>query len=303
MVSRKSDGHPLCANTDSPSVDQHSNLHEAYKQMKLFSRIGGRFPDRCSFLMEDFAVHFISALGIIYLVVCDSTYPTVLAFSYLDEIQKDFLLNFEKQKINSSSRPYDLIEFDITLQKVKQRYNNPRSLTTRLNLADLSQELKLRPPYIISPEDLRPSGSSTDGAKTYSSSATFRRYGRYIPADPLVLISISLNCFCAFLNLTRGLSVINDAHIENFDTDHYQYAAAFFICCALSLYQVYLMCYPLKKRKALACATVASICICQLYLWEYRNNYQIVFHIIVACLGTFVIFTRKVQEKLPQYTL
>lgn len=69
------------------------------------------------------------------------------------------------------------------------------------------------------------------------------------------------------------------------------------------IFQVYLMCYPRKQRKPLACATLGSVCLCQLYLWELRNNVQIFFHVTVACYGTFVIFTRPVQEKLPQYTL
>ena len=35
------------------------------------------------------------------------------------------------------------------LKKAKQRYNSPRTLSTRVNLADMSTELKLRPPHYI----------------------------------------------------------------------------------------------------------------------------------------------------------
>lgn len=44
---------------------------------------------------------------------------------------------------------------DTFIQKTKQRYNSPRSLSTRINLADMQTEIKLRPPYKLSPEDLR----------------------------------------------------------------------------------------------------------------------------------------------------
>lgn len=44
---------------------------------------------------------------------------------------------------------------DTFIQKTKQRYNSPRSLSTRINLADMQTEIKLRPPYQLSPEDLR----------------------------------------------------------------------------------------------------------------------------------------------------
>lgn len=44
---------------------------------------------------------------------------------------------------------------DTFIQKTKQRYNSPRSLSTKINLADMQTEIKLRPPYQLSPEDLR----------------------------------------------------------------------------------------------------------------------------------------------------
>ncbi|KAG8537605.1 hypothetical protein GDO81_024223 [Engystomops pustulosus] len=43
---------------------------------------------------------------------------------------------------------------DNFIQKTKQRYNNPRSLTTRVNLADMQTEIRLRPPYHISLQEL-----------------------------------------------------------------------------------------------------------------------------------------------------
>ena len=55
------------------------------------------------------------------------------------------------------------------LQKLKQKYNNPRSLCTRVNLQDLSQELRLRPPYVLCEEELRPGygqKAATDQYKT-----------------------------------------------------------------------------------------------------------------------------------------
>lgn len=43
---------------------------------------------------------------------------------------------------------------DNFIQKTKQRYNSPRSLSTKINLADMQTEIKLRPPYQLTPEDL-----------------------------------------------------------------------------------------------------------------------------------------------------
>jgi hypothetical protein len=63
---------------------------------------------------------------------------------------------------------------DVPLQKLKQKYNNPRSLSTRVNLQDLSQELRLRPPYVLCEEELRPGygqKSSTDQYKSTTGNA------------------------------------------------------------------------------------------------------------------------------------
>lgn len=56
--------------------------------------------------------------------------------------------------INQRCRPH-CHPTDTFIQKTKQRYNSPRSLSTRINLADMQTEIKLRPPYQLSPEDLQ----------------------------------------------------------------------------------------------------------------------------------------------------
>ena len=43
---------------------------------------------------------------------------------------------------------------EVYLQKIKHRYQNTRSLTTKLNLSQMSTELQLRPPYIVQGDDL-----------------------------------------------------------------------------------------------------------------------------------------------------
>jgi len=45
---------------------------------------------------------------------------------------------------------------EVSLQKLKQRYNNPRNLNTKVNLQDLSEELRLRPPFVLCEGELNP---------------------------------------------------------------------------------------------------------------------------------------------------
>lgn len=52
---------------------------------------------------------------------------------------------------------YSVVSIVLTdnfIRKTKQRYNSPRSLSTKINLADMQTEIKLRPPYQLSAEDI-----------------------------------------------------------------------------------------------------------------------------------------------------
>ncbi|KAL5007124.1 hypothetical protein ScPMuIL_015930 [Solemya velum] len=161
LIARSRDGLPLAANTDGGG-EGNCDIQEGHKQMKALARLSPRLPDRCTFTMDNFCIHFISALDLYICVLCDSNYPAVLAFSFLSDVQRQFLQSYEKSQVDSVIRPYQLIDFDRVLQKLKHMYNNPRSLTSKLNLSDLSQELRLRPAHIVSPEDLQSSHSKSN---------------------------------------------------------------------------------------------------------------------------------------------
>ncbi len=52
---------------------------------------------------------------------------------------------------------------DSFLQRTKHRYNNPRNLSTRVNLSDMSEEMRLRPPYMVQEEDILFSNGTRNG--------------------------------------------------------------------------------------------------------------------------------------------
>lgn len=126
-----------------------------------------------------FCFSFISYLDVTYLSLCASSYPTVLAFSFLNELMKEFITVYSKTRIEHVIRPYSFLEFgtcfykipfmiktifaywcdlfsDNFIHKTCQRYNKPQSLTTRINLSELSLEMKLRPPYVVKLEEIEP---------------------------------------------------------------------------------------------------------------------------------------------------
>lgn len=44
-------------------------------------------------------------------MVCTASYPNVLAFCFLDELQKEFIVTYDTKRIKSAMRPYSFIEF------------------------------------------------------------------------------------------------------------------------------------------------------------------------------------------------
>lgn len=63
---------------------------------------------------------------VIYMCICDSSYPRKLAFSYLDELSKEFQRSYEG-KIEAASRPYAFMGFG----KPADRLFNVIELTNR----------------------------------------------------------------------------------------------------------------------------------------------------------------------------
>lgn len=66
---------------------------------------------------------------------------------------------------------YALFLQDSFIQKTKQRYNNTRTLTSRLNLSEMSEDLQSNPPFQISQAELGPENNAD--IKTYKTGGKF----------------------------------------------------------------------------------------------------------------------------------
>lgn len=113
---------------------------------------------------------------------------------------KEFITVYNKTKIENVVRPYSFLEFgayrlylffkvlctnfshftDNFIHKTCQRYNKPQSLTTRINLSELSLEMKLRPPYVVKLEEIEPpkNGYARDMKLPYTGKFLFVRKSR-----------------------------------------------------------------------------------------------------------------------------
>ncbi|KAM8933663.1 vesicle-trafficking protein SEC22a isoform 2-T2 [Pelodytes ibericus] len=294
-VVRVRDGLPLSASTDH---DQNTSVQETKKYLKAISKKLEQLPDRCTLRRGPHNVNFISSLGVSYMMLCSDNYPNVLAFCFLDELQKEFITTYEMTHINTAVRPYSFIEFDNFIQKTKQRFNNPRSLSTKMNLADMQTEIRLRPPYQISLQEL--------GLGNGLGQQNNTRYPRIAPhqrLEPLTLtgiISVLLSLLCAGLNLIRGFHAIESLLQSE---DDYNCIIAFFLGTAACLYQCYLFIYITSWRNVKSFLAFGLICLCNMYLHELRNLWQLFFHVTVGALTTLQIRLRQPQNKSPDYNV
>lgn len=296
-VVRVRDGLPLSASTD---YEQDADLQETKRHLKTLSKKLGQFPDRCSLKSGPYNVNFTSSLGVGYLMVCTANYPNVLAFCFLDELQREFIVTYDTKRIGSAVRPYSFIEFDTFIQKTKQRYNNPRSLSTKINLSDMQTEIKLRPPYVLSLDELQ----ALNGCSRSSSSAKYNGIAPTQLLEPVSLpgvVSCVLTVLCGGLNLLRGVHAI-ESILQN-DGEDFNYVIAFFLGTAACIYQCYLFAYFSVWRNSKSFLAFALICLSNMYLYELRNVWQILFHVAVGAFMTFQIRLRQPIGKAPDYNV
>ncbi|GAB5576500.1 vesicle-trafficking protein SEC22a isoform X3 [Prionailurus iriomotensis] len=252
-VIRVRDGLPLSASTD---YEQGTGVQECRKYFKMLSKKLAQLPDRCTLKTGHYNIKyspcigkhftascrhtsfqirdgiFISSLGVSYMMLCTENYPNVLAFSFLDELQKEFITTYNMMKTNTAVRPYCFIEFDNFIQRTKQRYNNPRSLSTKINLSDMQMEIKLRPPYQISMCEL---GSANGVTSAFSVDYKGAAHQRLEPATLSAIVAFILSLLCGALNLIRGFHAIES--LLQSDGEDFNYIVAFFLGTAACLYQ------------------------------------------------------------------
>lgn len=296
-VVRVRDGLPLSASTD---YEQDAELQETKRHIKTLSKKLNQFPDRCSLKSGPYNVNFTSSLGVGYLMVCTANYPNVLAFCFLDELQREFIVTYDTKRISSVVRPYSFIEFDTFIQKTKQRYNNPRSLSTKINLSDMQTEIKLRPPYVLSVDELQ----AINGCSRNNTNAKYNGIAPTQMLEPVSLpgvVSCVLTVLCGGLNLLRGVHAI-ESILQN-DGEDFNYVIAFFLGTAACIYQCYLFAYFSVWRNSKSFLAFALICLCNMYLYELRNVWQILFHVAVGAFMTFQIRLRQPIGKAPDYNV
>ncbi|KAK6194901.1 vesicle-trafficking protein SEC22b [Patella vulgata] len=139
MIARVADGLALAA---SVQEDEQAgrNLMEYQTQAKqLFRKISQdpQPPTRCSLESGPYIFHYLIERGVCFLVLCDKSFSKRLAYTFLEDIQLEFM-NQYSTRVETVSRPYSFIEFDTYIQKTRKSYMDSRA---RRNLTNINTEL------------------------------------------------------------------------------------------------------------------------------------------------------------------
>lgn len=79
-----------------------------------------------------FLFSYLIENDVCFLVMCDKMYSKRLAFNYLEDISQEFHKNYGR-KVNSVTRPYAFIEFDVYIQKSKKQLTDRRRNINTIN--------------------------------------------------------------------------------------------------------------------------------------------------------------------------
>ncbi|XP_074841286.1 vesicle-trafficking protein SEC22c isoform X3 [Carettochelys insculpta] len=210
-VVRVRDGLPLSASTD---FHLNKDFLECRKRLKALSLILAQYPDRGTATGHGFSIHFHSAGDIACMGICSSTYPTIMAFCFLEELQWQFSASYDTTSIGLATRPYAFLEFDNIIQKVKHLFNYTNCSQMKNNLEKIQEELKFHPPVLLKLEDTELMNGMVNGHTEIhmGSAPTYRMQ----PVTPLGILSLVLNIMCGALNLIRGVHLAE----YSFQEDH-----------------------------------------------------------------------------------
>ena len=116
-----------------PLLNQDPSSFSAFPNLPAFTPRSPNTPPSVltlSYLISD---------QICYLTITDKSYPRKLAFSYLQELAKEFSTSYGTEAQKPNLRPYAFVQFDTFISATKRVYQDSRAQT---NLDRLNVELQ-----------------------------------------------------------------------------------------------------------------------------------------------------------------
>ncbi|KAJ6438287.1 Protein transport protein sec22 [Purpureocillium lavendulum] len=135
------DGLMLCASVDDEQSDATA-LKEVKQQTKQVLRKLTRTSEPQASIESGsgLAMHYLIDSDVVFLAICEQSYPRKLAFTYLADLAREFTTTHPPQQVHSPQlRPYAFMEFDNFIAKTRTTYADARAAQ---NLDKLNDELR-----------------------------------------------------------------------------------------------------------------------------------------------------------------
>jgi vesicle transport protein SEC22 len=129
----------LCASVDdSPEPASLTSLKTQVRQ--ILRTLTRNSTPQASIEAPAQTIHYLIDSDVIFLCICDASYPRKLAFTYLADLSREFLTTHPPQQVHSPSlRPYAYMDFDSFIAKTKGTYADARAAQ---NLDKVNDELR-----------------------------------------------------------------------------------------------------------------------------------------------------------------
>ncbi|KAL8791660.1 MAG: hypothetical protein Q9195_005743 [Heterodermia aff. obscurata] len=133
------DGLMLAASVDDEQSE--AELSEPKTNAKMvIRRLNKNSEPQASIEAGNFTLHYLLTSSLIFLTICDRSYPRKLAFTYLSDLATEFTTTYPSSAyLSPSCRPYAFVEFDTFIQRTKKTYQDSRASQ---NLDKLNDELR-----------------------------------------------------------------------------------------------------------------------------------------------------------------
>jgi vesicle transport protein SEC22 len=120
---------------------QETELAEVKSNVKmLMRRLNRNSEPQASIESGQYTIHYSMSDPLLFICICDRSYPRKLAFTYLSDLQTEFTTTYPATAYMSSSlRPYAFREFDTFIHKTVKTYQDARASS---NLDKLNDELR-----------------------------------------------------------------------------------------------------------------------------------------------------------------
>ncbi|KAI1819529.1 transport protein-like protein sec22 [Xylaria intraflava] len=139
QIARMGDGLMLCASVDDEQSEP--SLAEVKSQIRLIlRRLNRNAEQQASIESGNYTLHYQIVNDIVFVCICERSYPRKLAFTYLSDLSAEFSNSYSANQLNSPSlRPYAFMEFDTFISRTKATYADARATQ---NLGKLNDELR-----------------------------------------------------------------------------------------------------------------------------------------------------------------